>query len=46
MCEEKELFQSRSICWICENLIDNDDEKMIMITQVKNLEVQLIGVVT
>ena len=26
--EEKENFQSINICWICENFIDNDDEKV------------------
>ena len=26
--EEEEQFQSISTCWICEKLIDNDDEKV------------------
>ena len=28
MSEEEEQFQSNNTCWICENLIDNDDEKV------------------
>ena len=28
MKEEKEQFQSSNTCWICEKLIDNDDEKV------------------
>ena len=28
MSEEEEQFQSSSTCWICEKLIDNDDEKV------------------
>ena len=27
MSEEEEQFQSRNTCWICEKLIDDDDEK-------------------
>ena len=27
MCEEEE-FQQSNVCWICEKLIDNDDEKV------------------
>ena len=27
MSEEEEEFQSSNTCWICEKLIDNDDEK-------------------
>ena len=26
--KEKEQFQSSNICWICEKLIDDDDEKV------------------
>ena len=26
--EEEEEFQSRNMCWICEKLIENDDEKV------------------
>ena len=26
--EKEEKFQSSSICWICEKLIDDDDEKV------------------
>ena len=26
--EEEEQFQSSKTCWICEKLIDNDDEKV------------------
>ena len=26
--EEEEQFESRSTCWICEKLIDDDDEKV------------------
>ena len=26
--EEQEQFQSSNTCWICEKLIDNDDEKV------------------
>ena len=26
--EEEEEFQSSNTCWICEKLIDNDDEKV------------------
>ena len=25
---EEEQFQSNNACWICEKLIDNDDEKV------------------
>ena len=25
--EEKQQFQSSNTCWICENLIENDNEK-------------------
>ena len=28
MIEEEEQFQSSNPCWICEKLIDNDDEKV------------------
>ena len=28
MSEEEEQFQSRYKCWICEKLIDDDDEKV------------------
>ena len=28
MSEEKEQFQLSNICWICEKLIDDDDEKV------------------
>ena len=28
MSEEEEEFQSSNTCWICEKLIDNDDEKV------------------
>ena len=28
MSEEEEQFQSNKTCWICEKLIDNDDEKV------------------
>ena len=28
MSEEEEQFQSSNTCWICEKLIDNDDEKV------------------
>ena len=32
MCEEDEhLFQQCNSCWICEKLIDNDDEKVIIL---------------
>ena len=27
MSEEEEQFQSSNTCWICEKLIDDDDEK-------------------
>ena len=27
MSQEEEQFQSSNTCWICENLIDDDDEK-------------------
>ena len=26
--EEKQQFQSSNTCWICENLIENDNEKV------------------
>ena len=26
--KEEEQFQSSSMCWICEKLIDEDDEKV------------------
>ena len=26
--KEEEQFQLRNVCWICEILIDNDDEKV------------------
>ena len=26
--EEKEEFQSSKTCWICEKLVDNDDERV------------------
>ena len=26
--EEEEQFQLSNVCWICEKLIDNDDEKV------------------
>ena len=26
--KEEEQFQSSNICWICEKLIDDDDEKV------------------
>ena len=26
--DKEEQFQSSNICWICEKLIDNDDEKV------------------
>ena len=26
--KEEEQFQSSNICWICKNLIDDDDEKV------------------
>ena len=45
--EEEHLFQQSNSCWICEKLIDNDEQKIeIIVTQLENLEVQLIGVVT
>ena len=28
MSEEEEQFQSSNTCWICEKLIDDDDEKV------------------
>ena len=28
MSEEEEQFQSRNTCWICEKLLDDDDEKV------------------
>ena len=28
MTEEEEQFRSSNICWICEKLIDDDDEKV------------------
>ena len=28
MSEKEEQFQSSNICWICKNLIDDDDEKV------------------
>ena len=28
MSEEEETFQSSNTCWICEKLIDKDDEKV------------------
>ena len=28
MREEEEQFQSSNTCWICQKLIDNDDEKV------------------
>ena len=45
--EEEHLFQQSNSCWICKKLIDNDEEKLeIIVTQLENLEVQLMGVVT
>ena len=36
-----------STCWICEKLIDDEMKKLeIIVTLLKNLEAQLIGVVT
>ena len=26
--DEEENFQSSNLCWICKNLIENDDEKV------------------
>ena len=28
MSEEEEKFQLSNVCWICEKLIDNDDEEV------------------
>ena len=42
--EEEQLFQQSSSCWICEKFIDHDKEKVV--TQLENLEVQHIVVVT
>ena len=28
MREQEHLFQKSNSCWICENLIDNDNEKV------------------
>ena len=45
--KEEHLFQQSNSCWICKKLIDNDEEKLeIIVTQLENLEVQLMGVVT
>ena len=42
---KEEQFQSSNICWICEKLIDDDDEKVRDHCHVTG-EAQLIGVVT
>ena len=45
--EEQEQFQSTNIRWICENIIDDGDEKSeIIATELENLEAQLTAVVT
>ena len=47
MIEEEEQFRSSNICWICEKLIDDDDEKVRDHCHVTvKLEAQLIGVLT
>ena len=44
--EEEHLFHQSNSCWICEKLIDNDDEKVRDHCHIiGNLEEQLIGVV-
>ena len=43
--KEEEQFQLSNACWICKKLIDNDDEKVIIVTKLANLKGQLIGVV-
>ena len=40
--EEEHLLQQSNSCWICEKLIDNDDEKVRDHCHV-NLETQLIN---
>ena len=30
MSEEEEQFQSSNTCWICEKLIDSDEEKVML----------------
>ena len=45
MSEEKEQFQLSNICWICEKLIDDDDEKVRDHCHINGKETQLIGVV-
>ena len=30
--KEEEQFQLSNACWICKKLIDNDDEKVIIVT--------------
>ena len=45
--EEEHLFQQSNSCWICEKLIDNDEEKVRDHCHVTgNLEDQHIGLVT
>ena len=47
MSEEEEQFQYSNTFWICEKLIDDDDEKVRDHCQAtENLEAHLIGVVT
>ena len=47
MSEEEEQFQSSNTCWICENSLMMMMKKLeIIATQLENLEVQLIEVVT
>ena len=46
MREEEEQFQSSNTCWICENSLMMMKKLEIIATQLENLEVQLIEVVT
>ena len=46
MTEEEEcLFQQSNSCWICKKIINHDDEKGIIVIQLVNLGVVLIGIV-
>ena len=44
--EEEEQFQSSNMSWICEKLIESDDEKVRDHCHITEKKVQLVGVVT
>ena len=44
--EEEEEFQLSNACWICEQLMVTMQKSEIIVTQLVNLEAQIIGVLT